>query len=435
MNNTLTDLIKSFRPDQEGFLYMWVLLAILILAVLFILERFIALSRSGNINAAVFMKRIIVYLRDQNYDAVINLCQTAGKRSLPKLVKASILQFIKTPSLIRQAMEETLLSEVSLLEKRISYIAAMGNISTLIGLMGTIYGLILAFNAVGSRSIEPAMKSSFLAQGISAAMNTTLLGLIIAIPCVITYSYFRNRIDQMIGDIDKYAKTILKILMPEEESNDQYRPSSRRKKPAVEADPNLAPMMNLMVCLIPLLLTSAEFVKMGIIEIKLPPALAASEEIGGEEMKPVLLDLILIITEEGINIQSALPFFLKAKTKSSAEQPPTPDITKKDGKYDFLTLTRKLAQIKKEVLFSYFQRQFGRIEEVSLLELDKNYNKIDKSNLRLYPDNESIKIIASPEIDYQTVVSVMDAARYINTDQGPINLFPSVSMAGGIVEE
>lgn len=178
-----------------------------------------------------------------------------------------------------------------------------------------------------------------------------------------------------------------------------YRPSFRRTYAEESAEPNLTPIMNLMVVLIPLLLTSAEFIKIGIIELNLPPAagpvLAGSQQ---PQEKKRTLDLTVSITERGFYISSALAVL----RPGGATEPSIP--VKPDGSYDFAMLSSKLFEIKEKAK--------------------------DK-----FPDLENIIIQAEPGIDYQTLVSTMDAARSFRRDHRKIILFPQVSLSAGIIEK
>ncbi len=178
-----------------------------------------------------------------------------------------------------------------------------------------------------------------------------------------------------------------------------YRPSYRRTISGEEVEPNLTPIMNLMVVLIPLLLTSAEFIKIGSIELNLPPA-AGPVEPGSSHPseKTKNLDLTVSITDEGFYISSALAILRPKDGKG-------PSIPKKpDGSYDFDALSRKLLEIK--------QKAEGK-----------------------FPDLENIIIQAEPDIDYQTLVSTMDASRSIKLEHGRLPLFPQVSLSAGIVQQ
>jgi len=175
------------------------------------------------------------------------------------------------------------------------------------------------------------------------------------------------------------------------------RPSRKLKHMHEVLHTDITPMMNLMVVLIPLLLTSAEFVRLGVIELNLPPAAKGpvtntTDKIPQEAVKK--LDLAVTITDKGFYISSSLAV-LSGKNKGE------PSIVLKDGKYDFDGLTKKLYEIKQ-----------------------KAKNK--------FPDTDRIIIMAEPSIDYQTLVSTMDASRAIKINGEYQDLFPDVSLSAGI---
>jgi biopolymer transport protein ExbD len=337
-------------------------------------------------------------------------------------------------------MEEESLHLIPILEKRINYILMLGNVSTLIGLMGTIFGLILSFAAVARPDVDPVEKSSLLAAGISTAMNTTLLGLMISVPCVMIFSLFRSKVDNTIQEIDRYAASLLKVLLPTESVRKEYRVTGSRIKEAVDTEPNIAPMMNLMVILIPLLLSSAEFVKIGAIELKLPESSGGGGGGGGssQDKKDVKLDLGIVISERGFDL---FHYFKEPeKEEAQKEKDEIPDkkkaaaIPKKNGEYDFEELNAALATVKKKALFEIIRTTSpGVPRESTLLQLFNHYKKNDYRDVETFKDFENVKIVAEEEIKYETVVSVMDAARGTKTPHGNVTMFPNVSLAGGII--
>lgn len=174
-----------------------------------------------------------------------------------------------------------------------------------------------------------------------------------------------------------------------------YRPSARRSRRPESTEPNLTPVMNLMVVLIPLLLTSAEFIKLGVIDLNLPPAVGGkATKVVQPKEKRLKLDLAVTITDEGFYISSSLAI---AKGKEGKG----PTIPKINGEYNFEELTKFLYEIKK--------RAAGR-----------------------FPDIDKIVVLAEPQIDYQTIVSTMDASRSIRVGQNRIPLFPKVSLSAEV---
>ena len=96
------------------------------------------------------------------------------------------------------------------IDKRVSYLAMLANIATLLGLLGTIQGLIQAFQAVGSA--DPTQKASILAGGISIALYTTAFGLVVAIPILIAYSILQSKAHRLVDDIDEFSVKIINLL-------------------------------------------------------------------------------------------------------------------------------------------------------------------------------------------------------------------------------
>ena len=295
--------------------------------------------------------------------------------------------------------------------------------------MGTIYGLILAFAAVAQPHVSPVEKSSMLAVGISAAMNTTLLGLVIAVPCVLVYSIFRSRINETVTEIDRYATALLKVMTPEDIVQKSYKVSDRRVREEVDTEPNMVPFMNLMVVLIPLLLSSSEFVKIGMIELKLPESSQGGGGGGASDaaLQETKLDLGVVVTDKGFNLFHHF--------KQDSHHHGDVDIPLKQGEYDYADLTLKLAEVKQKALREILRTVKPDIpEQAPLFQLYTTYTKHDFSAVRLFSDHESIKIVADDKTRYQVVVSVMDAARGAATSLGTVTMFPHVSIAGGILQ-
>ncbi len=184
-----------------------------------------------------------------------------------------------------------------------------------------------------------------------------------------------------------------------------YRPSKRIKGAYYEAEADLTPMMNLMVVLIPLLLTTAEFVRLGVIDINLPPA---AQEVEGMESAVVdKLDLALTITDKGYFISSNL-----AVLSGGIPGEPTIPLVRGENDsliYDYEALSRKLYDIK------------NRLREI-----------IKKSGIGQYPDSTRIILTAEPDVLYQTVISTMDAARSVLIDGKLERLFADVSLSPGV---
>jgi len=175
-----------------------------------------------------------------------------------------------------------------------------------------------------------------------------------------------------------------------------FRPSFRRHVELESTELNLTPIMNLMVVLIPLLLSSAQFIKIGIIELNLPPSAGAASSMAEKpKEKERTLDLTVSITNRGFYVSNAL-----VGVQNLKDNGPTIPLDA-NGQYDFQELSRQMYEIKKKV---------G-----------------DK-----FPDSDIIVIQAEGNISYQILVSTMDATRSITLEEHKIALFPHVSLSAGI---
>jgi biopolymer transport protein ExbD len=177
-----------------------------------------------------------------------------------------------------------------------------------------------------------------------------------------------------------------------------YRSLKRDRRESEWVHTNITPMLNLMVILIPLLLNSAEFVRLGVIELNLPPAAVGAngqmlEDLPLEEI--VHLDLTVTITDQGFFISSSMAVL-------GGVEEGQPSIPKVNGEYNFNMLSMQLYQIKQKAGYRF-------------------------------PDSDRIILMAEPEVDYQTVVSTMDASRSLLYDGEMIELFPEVSISAGVL--
>jgi biopolymer transport protein ExbB/TolQ len=111
---------------------------------------------------------------------------------------------------VQLRMDEVLLEEQTRLEKRTGFLAMLGNVATLLGLLGTITGMIKSFAAVGTANATE--KAALLASGISEAMNATAYGLIVAVPALVMYAVLQNRTNQLADDLNKAALKLFILL-------------------------------------------------------------------------------------------------------------------------------------------------------------------------------------------------------------------------------
>jgi Biopolymer transport proteins len=428
----LSELGKAFLPSHDAFIFMWLLAGFGAVAFSIALERWFNLNRRTDYDAHGLFEKIKQLIDLKKIDEAFGICAAGGKRALPRILAAGIQKSKEEPNLIAGSMAEESTHMAAAIEKRLNLLVMFGNVFTLFGLLGTVYGLIMSFNAVSKPEIAAIEKSSMLAAGISTAMNSTLVGLSLSVLTVMLYAFLRARVDAALQEIDRYSVAILNLLVPPELKQKKLTALTRGGDEGEIADADVTPMLNLMVILIPVLLTSSEFVKVGTIELKLPEAAQTGGGGGGSNVaEGAKLELGVVITSKGFNVFD----YFKTEDKNQPVGEKQPDIPLVNGSYDFNALGAKLAEIKKKALLEIIKTSFPDVPaQASLYQLYKTYISKDFSGTKIFSDHESVKIVAEDKIKYETVVSVMDAARGAKTPDGSVTMFPNVAIAGGIIQ-
>jgi biopolymer transport protein ExbB/TolQ len=202
------DNITQMMKDGDVFV---ILIAVsLVLAIAFMLERFVRLFIHYNVDGASFMFEVQKYVLANDIDGAIRLCNGTGRAALPKVIKAGLQRASRSEDQIQNAIDAASLEVIPKLERRLSYLALIANIATLLGLLGTISGLIKAFAAISAA--DPAQRSALLSAGISSAMNATAFGLITAIFAMVTHSILTNRSNKILEEIDEFGVKLLDLL-------------------------------------------------------------------------------------------------------------------------------------------------------------------------------------------------------------------------------
>lgn len=200
---------KSF---VNGGIWMWSILGVMILALGLIFERFLRLYLQYDIkNAKGFMEHINKDIRANKLEQAIRACNQFPNGALPRIVKAGLVRANKGETEIHNALQEAILEVVPGIQKRTSNLQAVGNIATLLGLLGTVVGLIGAFNDLATVSADKRQEA--LGKNIAVAMDTTAFGLIIAIPCLFAYVFFSNKTKNMLDEIDEHSTKLENLLV------------------------------------------------------------------------------------------------------------------------------------------------------------------------------------------------------------------------------
>jgi biopolymer transport protein ExbB/TolQ len=189
---------------------MYPILAALIVGIAIIVERFIYVAVKNRIDTTRFVNKVIELVQQGSVSSAIELCNLS-KAALPMITRAGLREYGKTPKEVQNAFELAAMAEVPKLEKRTHYLSMIANVATLLGLLGTIVGLIQSFQAVAMA--DSSQKAALLSAGISVAMNTTAFGLIVAIPCMVFHSYIQAKTNSLIDEINEnIARIYQKII-------------------------------------------------------------------------------------------------------------------------------------------------------------------------------------------------------------------------------
>jgi biopolymer transport protein ExbB/TolQ len=196
---------------ESGGGWMYVIAFTSVVGLGIIVERFIFLFFKYNINANAFMGQVQKLVMANQIDRAIKLCNAAPTAALPKVIKAGLTRANKGELEIANAIEEATLEIVPIVQKRTPTLGGVANVATLLGLLGTIVGLIQAFAAL--ESAAPDQRAAALAKGISVAMNTTAFGLIVAIPCMTAQMFLATVTTKILNEIDQYSVKLENLLV------------------------------------------------------------------------------------------------------------------------------------------------------------------------------------------------------------------------------
>ncbi len=188
---------------------MFVILFALILGIVTIIERVLYIQFKNRIDSELFVNKIAELIKSGNINRAIDYCNISDA-ALPNIAKAGLQELNNSPASIQNAMELTAMVEIPKLEKRTHYLAMIANVATLLGLLGTIFGLISSFAAVAHA--DAAEKATLLTSGISIAMNTTAFGIIVAIPCLVGFTYITEKTNELIDEINENVARLFRHM-------------------------------------------------------------------------------------------------------------------------------------------------------------------------------------------------------------------------------
>jgi len=196
------------RFMNDGGIFMWVIAIVWCLGVAIAAERLKKYFKF-DIDGASLMGSIKKHVIGNQVQDAIQHC-SESPALLAFVMKNGLKRANQSKEQIQDALEASILEVVPQIEKRLAYLALCANLSTLLGLLGTIQGLIASFAAVAQA--EASQKAQLLAEGIAVAMNTTALGLISAISLMVIHSFLTTRGEKMIGEIEENSVKLLDLI-------------------------------------------------------------------------------------------------------------------------------------------------------------------------------------------------------------------------------
>jgi biopolymer transport protein ExbB len=176
-----------------------------------VVERFHFQTTRYRVNSGEFFAQIKKLVGAGQIDRAIKLCEASDYPVL-QLVKAGLATSNKGPDEIDAALSEKLSELKPAAEKRVGALWSLANIATLIGLLGTVFGLITTFGAISAPGLSQADKQAMLANGIAEAMYNTALGLGIAVFCMITHILLHTRAKAIQHDLDSVMDRTFNLL-------------------------------------------------------------------------------------------------------------------------------------------------------------------------------------------------------------------------------
>jgi biopolymer transport protein ExbB len=198
----------AYELISKGGVIMWPIFVCSILALAIAIERFYSLRRTATA-AREFMDQIRAALRQNRIQEAVQTCDETNV-PIARIVKAGLLKHNRSKEDIREAIEDAGHLEMPRLERHLAGLATCASVAPLLGLLGTVQGMIKCFATIENK--QGLVNPSDLAEGIGNALITTFAGLIVAIPTLVAYNYFVSRVENVIIEMEIGSSEVVDIL-------------------------------------------------------------------------------------------------------------------------------------------------------------------------------------------------------------------------------
>lgn len=216
-------LMKMAKFIAEGTWIEYLILGLLALGLAVIFERVWFFFIKCRVNSKKLLADTTALIRKEKVAEARKLCSQTGT-PLGLILEAGIWKYeqASTAEEIKDALEEVALREVPRLQKRTHYLGLLANLCTLVGLLGTIFGLQEAFSAL--ESADPSQKSKLLARGITMALNATALGLMAAMVCMAAFTWLGSKANGLLEQIDETVLRLVNFFNAQRKTNPDRKP-------------------------------------------------------------------------------------------------------------------------------------------------------------------------------------------------------------------
>ena len=200
-------LLLGFQ--SSAWLIMWILLFVGFFALGLAIERFFYLFIKCDWGSGAFMSTISKYIKAGDFDRAAKYAETVNS-PLAKGVRSVLSNRTKGPKAIKKAVDEVFLTEGPRIKRNVFLLNTLANLATLIGLTGTIYGTMECFDAIANA--PAAQRAQQLAAGISITMSATLMGLLVAVPCILVHGILSGKADKIVEDMDEKTTKLINAV-------------------------------------------------------------------------------------------------------------------------------------------------------------------------------------------------------------------------------
>jgi len=198
------------RFFQGGGAMMYPIAVVLVIGAAIAIERYIVLTQTSVRNRGLW-NEIAPLLAQGNFRGAVQVT-SKSKAVIGQILSYGLARISSTSRRddVEKAMEESLMDVVPRLEKRTHYLATFANLATLLGLLGTVVGLINAFAAVAT--VNPADKANLLSASISVAMNCTAFGLMTAVPLLVIHAVLQTKTTELVDSLEMASVKFLNAV-------------------------------------------------------------------------------------------------------------------------------------------------------------------------------------------------------------------------------